>query len=79
MKRLSKNLINKFSIHNGGKYFSVDSSQDYLVFQSLFLNYCGIKNGKLAYLQSKGISEKSITPPSTTGNSVNTETSIIYL
>lgn len=34
-KVLIKDLINKSSILNGSKYFSLDRSQNYLVFQPL--------------------------------------------
>ena len=34
-KRLTKDLINGYSIHNGAKYFAEDVSQNYFIFQPL--------------------------------------------
>ena len=49
-------MINKCSIFNGRKYFSLDELQSYLVFQT-FINYFFTKNGKTS---------ESITTSSTT-------------
>ena len=66
-KVLMKDLINKSSILNGSKYFTLDRSQNYLVFQPLCSCF-GSKYGKNGSCQSKGISEESIKLPSTTGD-----------
>ena len=58
-------MIYKSSIVNGAKYFPLDELQNYLVFQ-LFISDFKTKNDKTGSWTSKGMSEESITPPSTT-------------
>ena len=64
-KGLAEDLINKCSIFNGRKYFSLDELQSYLVFQT-FINYFLTKNGKTGSWKSNEISSESITTSSTT-------------
>ena len=45
-KRLTKGLINNYSILNGGKHFGENGSQNYLVFQP-FSRYFASKNGRI--------------------------------
>ena len=61
-------MIHKYSILNGAKYFSLNGLQGYLVFQ-LFISHFTTKNDEIYLWKSKGISEESITPPSTTEKS----------
>ena len=69
-KGLTKDLINKYSILNGTKYFSSDGLKNDLVFIpasrriSTFSRTNKIYSGK-----SKGMSEESIKNPSTSDNS----------
>ena len=70
-------MINKYSILNGRKYFSLDGSRDYLVFQPLSC-YFTSKNDKIHLWRSNGISKESIKTPSTTDNSVDLETVYNY-
>ena len=65
-KGLTKGLIDKYSINNGGKYFGENISQNYLVLSRYFTS-------KIGSWESKGISEEIITPPSTTGNRFDLE------
>ena len=64
IKRLTADLINKYSIPNGPKSFSLIFLffllQNYLVFQ-LFINHFTFKDAKIYSWKSKGISEESIT------------------
>ena len=68
-------MITNYSILSSGKYFSLYGSQIYLV-SHLISSFFTSKIGKIGLWQSKGMSEESITPPSTTNNSFDTE--IIY-
>ena len=52
-KGLTKDLIGKYSIVNGGKYFSLIESQNYLVFQPISSYFTTGKDGKIGSLQSK--------------------------
>ena len=45
-KGLTANIINKYSILNGTKWFSLNGLQNYLVFQ-LFIKHFSNKNGKI--------------------------------
>ena len=56
-KVLIKNLINKYSFLNIGKYFSLDGSQNYLVFQPLS-SYFTSKTGKFIYGNLKECQKK---------------------
>ena len=76
-KVLIKDLINKCNILNSFKYFSLDRSQNCLVFQPLSSCF-GSKNGKNGSWQSKGMSEESIKPPSTTDNSFDLDAIFSY-
>ena len=76
-KVLIKDLINKCNILNSFKYFSLDRSQNCLVFQPLSSCF-GSKNGKNGSWQSKGMSEESIKPPSTTDNSFDLDVIFSY-
>ena len=60
-KRLTKNLINKFSILNGSKYFSSGIFQNYLVFISA-KEYVKYFSGttRIESLKSNGMPEESI-------------------
>ena len=64
-KGLTKDLINNYSILNGGKYFGENGSENYLVFQPCF-TYLTRTDDKIVLWQSKEMSEESIAPPSTT-------------
>ena len=68
-KALTNNLIDKYSIINGEKYFFLSGSQCYLVFQPIFSYFTVGQNDKIGSLKSKGMSEESIALPSTTNNS----------
>ena len=62
-KGLTKDLINKYSILNGGKYFSSDGLQNYLVFISTRRIYRISKDGsnnKTELWGSTGMSQESI-------------------
>ena len=72
---LTKDLINKYCIIKSGKHFSLDGSQNYLVFQRLCIHFTS-KNGKIYSWKSQRISVESITPPSTTDHNFDPE--IIY-
>ena len=60
-KGLTADLINKYSIINGAKYFSIDGLQNYLVFIT-FSKYAFIsetsKNNSISSWQSIGLSEE---------------------
>ena len=58
---LFADMINKYGIINGAKYFSLDGLQNYLVFQ-LFINYFSTENhnDNIELWTSKGISRESI-------------------
>ena len=75
IKGLTKDSINKCSILSNSKYFSLDGSQNYLVFQQLS-SYFTSKNVEIGSWQSKGMSEESIKPLSTKDISFDPE--IIY-
>ena len=68
-------MINKYCIIKSGKHFSLDGSQNYLVFQRLYIHFTS-KNGKIYSWKSQRISVESITPPSTTDHNFDPE--IIY-
>ena len=70
-------MINKYSILNGLKSFSLDGSKNDLVFQLIF-SYFAFKNGKLGSWYSKRISEESIIPTSTSDNSFDPEINYNY-
>ena len=73
---MTKRLIKNYSILNDGKYFFESGSENYLEFQP-FSRYFTSKNGKIGSWHSKGISEKSVTPPPTTEKSFD-HPEIIY-
>ena len=70
-------MINNYSGLNGSKYFFPDGSQNYLVFQ-LLSSYFGSKNCNNGSWKSKGMSEKSIEPPSTADNSFDLDVIFSY-
>ena len=70
-------MIIKYSILNGVKYFSLDGSQNYLVFKPLS-SYLSSKTGKIHSWWSKGMSKESIKTTSTTDNGVDPETIYNY-
>ena len=59
-KKLTKDLINKFSIHNGGKYFSLGKLQNYLVFISAkkYIKYFS-GTTQIESCKSNGMSEEN--------------------
>ena len=59
-KRLTEDLINKYSILNGAKYFSSDELQNYLVFVSTRNIQLFSNRSKIYWSKSAGISEESI-------------------
>ena len=65
-------MINKYSIFNGAKYFSLDGLQSYLVFQSS-CGYFLAKNGRIDSWKPNGMSRESITTLSTTDKSFYAE------
>ena len=76
-KGLTADMINKYSILNGAKYFSLNELQNYLVFQ-IFISHISTKNDKIYLGKSKGMSEESITPPCTTSKSFYPELIGLY-
>ena len=65
-KRFTKDLTNEYSILNGGKYFSLDELQNYLVFISIIRIYSISKDdndSKIEFWKSTGMSEESIKNP----------------
>ena len=71
-------MINSYGIPNGGKYFGITGSQNYLVFQPFSRYITGFRNtNKNFSWRLKGISEESITPQSAIGHSFDSE--IIYI
>ena len=68
-KALTKDLISKYGILNGSKYFSLDGSPNILVFQPL-PSYFTSRNGKIHSWICNGKSEKSIKTPSTFRNNL---------
>ena len=61
-------MINRYSIFNGAKYFSLNGLQNDLVFQ-LFISHFSTKNVKFYLWEPKWMSKESITPLSTTDKS----------
>ena len=77
-KRLIKDLIYKYNILNGGKYFSLWESKKYFVFQPLSSYFTTFKSFKIASWRSKGMLVSSIKPPFTIDNSFDPEITYNY-
>ena len=72
-KALTKDLRNKYNIPNSAKYFSLDRSENYLVFQLVCRYFKNVGNtDNISAWKSKGISDESIKSPATFGNSLAT-------
>ena len=65
-------MINEYCIIKSGRYFSLDGSQNYLVFPRLSTHFTS-KNGKIYSWKSQGMSEDSVTPPFTTDHNFDPE------
>ena len=76
-KGFTKDLINRYSILNGAKYFAEDGSQNYLVFQSI-PGYVQTftETNKIFSWRYKGLSKESIKTPS--DNSFTPKLTFIY-
>ena len=78
-KGLTKDLINKYSIVNGAKYFSSVGLQNYLIFTppSRYIT-AFIRANKIYSWISKGISDESIKSPSESGSTFVPEFIVVY-
>ena len=70
-KRLTKDLINWYSIINGANYFAGDWSQNHLVFQSVFRYFKTSANIMVKWWKSKDLSDGSIESPAASDDSLN--------
>ena len=78
-KRITKDLINGFSIVNGAKYFVESESQNYLVFQTVF-NYFQTFTGtdKSFAWKPKALPEETIKTSVTSSNCFAIKLTFIY-